>query len=132
MIAQLSHPAYTSRMRVRGWNGRQCAKYCHAPSVARAMLRKLAPEWGIAEHLKLAQYHEGRMRKLDAIWLAVVNRAALETFGRPWEIFDYRVCGIGSDAFAPCHKRVLRHCAYRATEHDALARAHRLAAKKGR
>lgn len=132
MMASLDHPVYTTRMRMRGWTARQCAKYCHAPSVARALIRKLAPEWGRAEHLKLAQYHEARLQKLDAIWSAVLNRAALETFGRPWQVWDYRVCAIGSDAFAERHKRVLRHCAYRATEHGTLARAHRLAAKKGR
>ncbi len=124
----LSHPAYNTPTRVRGWTVRLKAKTAPLPSAAKQILKKLAPHWSKADHASLANYHNDRAAKLDAVWSLVANRAAQQAFGRGWRISDYKICAIGRIEFAARHKRVLRHCAYRGTEHKKLAMAHAAAA----
>lgn len=124
----LSHPAYNTPTRVRGWTVRLKAKTAPMPSAAKQILKKLAPHWSKADHALLAKYHNERAAKLDAIWCLVADRATLQALGRPWRFTDYKICAIGCSEFASHHQRVLRHCAYRGTEHKKLALAHAAAA----
>ncbi len=126
--AGLNHPAYNTPMRVRGWTRRLKAKNSPTTLPAKQIIKKLAPHWSQADHALLAKYHTDRAAKLDAIWCLVSERAALQDLGRPWQFTDYEICAIAREEFAPRHKRVLRHCAYRGTEHKTLALAHAAAA----
>ncbi len=126
--AELDHPAYSTPMRVRGWTVRLKAKNAPQTLPAKQIIKKLAPHWSQADHAWLAKYHKDRAAKLDAIWCLVSKRAALQDLGRPWQFTDYEICAIAREEFAPRHKRVLRHCAYRGSEHKTLALAHAAAA----
>ena len=82
-------------------------------------------------HAKIASYHRMRAEKLMAIWKCVVDRAAQETFGRSLKFGEYKVCAIACSEFSDRHKRILRHCAYRSTEHLDCAASHDILARRG-
>jgi hypothetical protein len=126
----LSDLAYTSRIKLPKWNCRTTALASHSDITAAKIITKFRPELNQQSHLMIASYHLARSKKLFDIWNKVVNRAAQETFGRPWRIKDYKVSGIGSDDFAERHKRVLRHCIHRAYEHQDMSHAHTVLAKR--
>lgn len=50
-------------------------------------------------------------------WSREAERAALETFGRPWQFTDYRISGIGSDQFTDERKERLRFLAHRRSDY---------------
>lgn len=128
----LNSPVYTTAVRLRGWNGLRTAKSVCTTSATVSVIRKLRPDLRKEDHCAIAKYHQARVEKLNKIWNLVVDRAAQESFGRPFQFGDYKICAIASDEFADRHKRVLRHCAYRATEHKHMVVAHVAAARTSR
>ena len=125
----LSHPSYTKSVKLRSWNCRTSALHCSDPKVAAQLIARFGPVRTAREHFSIAQYHVARYHKMKAIWSLVAERAAMEALNRPWKIEDYKICAIGREEFSEAHKRVLRHCAYRSTEHLQIARAHAILAK---
>lgn len=73
-----------------------------------ALLRRRLPDWSKADHQnaisKLKRMKNGAKKKYDD----ALDAAAQETWGRPWEITDYRVSGIGSSEFSSKRKDELR------------------------
>ena len=125
MGASLSHPAYNTKIKLRNWNCRTTAIRCHCEKTAAQIIKRFWPGLSKENHAEIAQYHACRAEKLRVIWNLVIERATLQTFGRPWRFEDYKFCAIGREEFSEAHKRVLRHCAYRKSEHLHLAHAHR-------
>lgn len=131
MQITLSHPAYTTPLKVRGWNGRLHAGNTTSLTHSATVIKRLMPGWTKEDHAAIADYHARRANKMQAAWNLIVERAALQTFGRPWQFTDYKVCAIARDEFSEAHKRVLRHCAYNGNRHLHLARVHhRLAGQR--
>jgi len=128
----LSHPVYCSETKLKNWNGLVSVKNCGCERMAARLLKRAMPELTKQQHSAFAAYHSNRAAKLLSIWNRVMDRAAIETFGRPWIFTDYKICAIGCEDFSATHKRVLRHCAYRRTEHSHLARVHERLAKYAR
>ncbi len=131
MLVPLSHNVYNKEVKLPRWNCRTTALRCGTDKVAAKLIKRFGPAWSKAEHAAIASYHQNRAVKLMAIWNAVVERASMETFNRPWRVSDYQVSGICRDEFHSRHKRVLRHCVHRANEHRDVARAHMLLARPG-
>lgn len=125
MGVSLSHPAYNREVKLRNWNGRTTAIRCPCGKTAAQLIKRSWPSLSKEQHAEIAQYHASRAERLRVIWNMVTERAALQSFGRPWRFEDYKICAIGCEEFSEAHKRVLRHCAYRRSEHLHLAGAHR-------
>ena len=84
------------------------------------------------EHAKAVEYHQSRSKRLSAVWKLVVEKACHDAFGRPWNFFDYKICAVARNEFSEKHKRVLRHCTYKATMHDNAAAAHERLARRSK
>lgn len=125
----LDHPAYTGRVRLRGYNGAVSATGACTPLDASHVLRRLNPAWTKQEHAALGDYHAEQRHLCDQQWSTLVDEAALATWGRPYSIFDYRISGIASDEFPEKFKTRLRFLAHASANHSRLSHAHRAAAR---
>jgi len=114
-------------------------KYNIVPSVLTAhgadagkILVMLRPDITKAQHAMLAKKFSDLDKKMMKQWDKVINKAAMETWGRPWEVTDYRVSGIGSDEFSEKYKKKLRELAHGATDAKKISEAHKHASKSRR
>lgn len=98
-------------------------------SVRGKMLRQRLPGWTKAQHLAAAKHHTAQAARLEKEWTVTANAAAQETWGRAWQVTDYRISGIGSDEFSAKHKDTLRFAAHTTGDHKAAATAHEAAAR---
>lgn len=130
LIDTLDHPAYHESLKFRGYTFRITALLAHTAADAAQVLRKLNPCWTQAEHSALAEQHLRASLKLKEDWSELVNKATLETFGRPYSILDYKISGIAREEFPEPVKESLRFMAQAQTNHLALHRAHLHAARR--
>lgn len=100
------------------------SSFC-GPTTATKLLVRQLKDWTAEDHERSYHYHLQRAEKLDKIWKMVWERAFKEAHGRPPMFADYRICAIGDENLSERHMRVLRHCAYSATDHQAIAQVHR-------
>jgi hypothetical protein len=126
----LTHSVYHQTTKLRGWNCKTAALRCHDAKIAARLIRRFGPTWTSQEHASIARYHTHRAEKLLAVYKRVLERAALHSLGRPWQFTDYKVSGVGRDEFSEAHKRVLRHCIHRSYEHEDMAEAHAVLARR--
>lgn len=131
LVSSLDHPAYHQAIRLRGYNAAVTACQAATDADAARVLRHANPDWTSADHLALFEAHEAARKAQQAEWNRLIDAASMETFGRPWRIFDYLISGIGRNEFSEEKKTALRFAAHAATSHGALARAHK-AASRGR
>ncbi len=125
----LHNATYNTPVKLPGYNGKVTAKSAvHARDSAH-IIRRLNPSLTKKDHLDLAGAHHEGAKFHDDQWHHVVNKAAHETFGRPYEFHDYKISGIASDKFSEHHKEALRNHAHSASDHKRLAAAHEYAAK---
>ena len=87
------------------------------------------PDWTKDQHVAAAKYYLKEKLRLKDAWNREANRAAKESFGRPFEFTDYRISGIGSDAFSEKRKNNLRKFAYGSSDASSAEFAHTAAAK---
>jgi hypothetical protein len=80
----------------------------------------------------LAQQHADAAVQQKKEWCRLADAAALETFGRPFRITDYRISGIACDAFSEPMKQALRFAAHACTHHQKASYAHAHAAGRRR
>lgn len=129
LVAELDHPAYHVRVKLRGYNGKSSVFQAVTDRDAAQVLRRAHPAWDKAAHLALAQRHaEETVRQREA-WNKLLDTAAQETFGRPFQFLDYQISGIGRDEFSEEHKAALRFHAHATTYHEQISRAHAHAAR---
>lgn len=76
------------------------------------ILRRLLPDWTRDMHAQQACAMQRRADHYAKLWDREARAAALETFGRPWEFTDYKICAIGRDEFSDARKAKLRKYAY--------------------
>lgn len=130
LLGGLANPLYSEPHRVPKWSSGVSVASCPCSLTAGRLLRKALPGWAKETHLQHAVYHHQRAKKLDEVWAKVWQRAFKEAFGRAPAFGDYHITAIGRDEISERHKRVLRHCAYSASKHSSVARAHERAAGK--
>ena len=118
---------YTERVKLRGYNGPVTVFSAHG-SDAGKVLRKLHPEMTKEEHLDLARKYKKRGYAMDTLHSRLLDRAARQTWGRPWRTTDYRISGIGSDEFSASMKKRLRDANALLNAYSRAARAHEYAA----
>lgn len=61
-----------------------------------------------AQHIKFAKEFKALSEKLSKQWMNAADKASVKEFGKHWEIFDYKVSGIGRDDFSQTTKEKLR------------------------
>jgi len=131
----LDHPAYLMVVKISGYNtigSRITVFQAVTDADAAKVLIKACPEWSKQDHLRLQEEHRAEAKRHREAWEKVADEAAQATFGRPFQVTDYRVSAIGSYEFSPEHKQALRLHAYAKGKHQRLASAHGIAAHSRR
>ncbi|MDT8992772.1 hypothetical protein RQP54_18005 [Curvibacter sp. APW13] len=132
LLGALDHPAYHQQIKLRWYNGRINVFQAVTPTDAAKVLRRLKPTWTKDEHASLAQQHADAADQHERAWSQLVDQAAIETFGRPYHITDYRISGIACDEFSEPMKQALRFAAHARTYHRQLSGAHACASGQRR
>ena len=110
------HPVYTSPDRPGLRSGNQ------AP---RMVARRLGfHHWGAQDHKDAATQHRHRAHWFEQAWGSKIREAHHRTFGKDWDHADYKVSGIGSDAYHDHDKDALRRLAHGRTAHLTAASTH--------
>lgn len=126
--AKLDHPAYHEAVRLPKYNGPVNVIQAVTSRDAAHVLRRANPDWTPVDHLTLADLHATEAARQLMQYNALLDQAANETFGRPFQPTDYRISAIGSDLFSEEKKVALRHAAHARTNHRVIASAHLKAA----
>lgn len=129
MPKNVTDKTYTERVKLRGYNGPVSVFSAHGADAGK-VLRKLHPEMTREEHLAIAAKYRKRGYQMDTLYANLLNRAARQTWGRPWRTSDYRVSGIGSDEFSASMKKRLRDVVTLMNAYSRAYRAHEYAAGK--
>ncbi len=127
----LADPAYEVRIRLRGYTCERSAIGAATDRDAANILIRANPAWSRDDHARLAELHRIAGEQQEKQYQVALNLAAHETFGRPFNFWDYRVCCIGREEFGDAWKEILRYHGYAGPKHKALFAAH-LAASKSR
>ena len=130
LLSSLDHPAYHIQTHLRGYTGKSDVFMVHSDVDAARILRITGPNWTQIQHAELAAQHMRAAQKQAECYAKLLNDAALETFGRPYSILDYRISAIACDEFTQEKKTALRFAARSMTNHEKLARAHALSARR--
>lgn len=129
MSPELSHPAYEQAFRLKGYSGKITLFQAVSTADAAKVLKQANPNWTAQDHKRLSQQHAEAAAKYEVEWGQLANEAALQTFGRPYSIFDYKVSGIASEEFPDEFKEKLRFAAHAKSHHTTASRAHEHAAR---
>ncbi len=130
MNPALDHPAYSARIKLRGYNGPVTFQGAVSDTDSARVLHRANPSWSKDEHLDLAQRHTIEADRLNNLHTRLLNQAHMETFGRPPVISDYRITAIGREEYPEEMKTQLRQAAYGYTAHAQASRGHRAAARR--
>lgn len=127
-LPDIDSPTYRDRAKLPKYNVKVSPLSAHGSDGGKMLAGRL-PGWTKADHVQAAEEHDRLATKMDDEWKSTAEKAAQETFKRPWRATDYRISGIGSDEFSDSHKDTLRKNAHGASAHRDAAHAHRSAAK---
>lgn len=125
---ELDHPAYHIAVKLPKYNGHVNVFQACTPLDAAHVLRRNNPQWTKDDHLRLATAHAAQAARARDAYSELLDEASMEAFGRPFQVWDYRISAIGCDEFSDEHKDALRKAAHAKTHHLAAARAHAKAA----
>ena len=121
--------AYTRRIKLPRYNIPVNVMMATSPRDAARILRKLRPEWRREFHALMAQAHETLYEAAKAAYRQLLDKASQEAFGRSFQVLDYSISGIASEEFSEEHKVALRSVCHAKNWHQAIASAHRYAAR---
>ncbi len=128
-LEALDSAAYTTPLKLRGYTGQTTALSTLTHGDAAKILRRTRPDWTKSDHRTLADGHALAAQASEQEWSDLVDQAAVATFGRPFQVTDYRISGIACEEFPEEVKDRLRTLAHAKTHHCHLAGAHAWAAK---
>lgn len=127
-LSDLNDSLYNTRVKLKGYNGQVTVSTAHGADKGKVLIQ-LAPQMSKGAHSAKAREFAALAEKLDEEWSREADEAAMETWGRPFQVTDYRISGIGSDEFSPARKNKLRTFAHGGTKAKDIAEAHTAAAK---
>ena len=119
---------YSTRVKFRGYNTQPSVETAHGKD-AGDILIMLRPDITKAQHAQLSKKFLDLSNKMNKQWDKVINQAAQATWGRDWQVSDYRVSGIGSSEFDEKYKKKLRELAHGSSKAKAISDAHKYASK---
>lgn len=120
---------YSSRVRLRGYNGPQSVFTAHGRDGGK-IAKVLFPGYGKREHLSISRDYALASEKAGNLYAHALDQAAMRLWGRPFQVTDYRVSGIGSDRFSESDKALLRKLVREKQQYKDISRAHYYAAGK--
>lgn len=123
---------YGEEVRMRRYNIKPSVNTACTTADSARILRSLMPSLTVEEHRAIANVHLDMAARALTSWSTIVNLASLETFGRRYETWDYKVSGIARDEFSNVRKEQLRVLMHAATKHNRAASAHEALAGRGR
>jgi hypothetical protein len=129
---KLDHPAYHQAVQLPKYNGKVTVFQALSGTDGARVLRSVNPDWTAEDHMTLASLHQTESAKQQMRYGVLLNAAAKETFGRPFQVSDYRISAIGTDQFSDSMKTELREAAHAQSYHAIVARAHMTAARRRR
>lgn len=121
-LLNLQHPVYTQRNKVRGQTNTPDIFGVIDDKKACAIIENAFPELTPMQIECLRDMHDLLATANQTLWVDIINKAAFDTWGRPYVITDYKVSGIGSDEFSAIYKDMLRETAKKKSKHNHLAR----------
>lgn len=127
---KLDHPAYHEAIQLPKYNGKVTVFQALSGTDGARVLRQAKPDWSQDDHLTLASLHQMESAKQQMRYSTLLDAAAKETLGRPFQVTDYRISAIGSEAFSDTMKVELRQAAHARSYHAIVARAHMTAARR--
>jgi hypothetical protein len=122
-IPHYNHPVYSQPQKMAKYNGPVNPLNAHGSDSGK-MLRQRLGNWTKQDHLDAINAHTKLANAAKQQWGKVADAAAQKTFGRPFQVSDYQISGIGSDKFPPEYKNKLRELARAQTGHSSAADAH--------
>lgn len=125
LVRSLDHQAYRTPIRLAKYNGRVTVLQAQGQSDGAKVLRRVNPDWTRADHFALSVRHGQEAVRLNSEYSQLLDAAAMETFGRPFRVSDYKISAIGCEQFSEPAKEALRFSAHAATNHKTLSLAHR-------
>lgn len=120
---------YNTPIKLRGYTSTQTAASVLVGKHAGVILVRLRPDITKAQHAQLSKTFSDMAKKMESKWGKVINKAARETWGRDFNVLDYRISGIGSDEFSEKYKKELRTLAQGSSKAERIALAHEQASK---
>lgn len=124
-------PIYRQRVKLRGYNGQPSVMSAHGKD-AGDILIALQPDMSKSQHAQRSREFESLADRLQDMYDQALDDAAQETWGRDFQVTDYRVSGIGSDEFSDTHKTRLRTLAQSLSAAKTISTAHGYASKSRR
>jgi HK97 family phage prohead protease len=129
-IPAANHKVYNEAQKMPKYNGKVSPANAHGRDGGK-MLKQRLEGWSKQDHMEASQAHTAAAAAQEKTWSAEADKAAQETFGRPYKaVEDYKISGIASDKFSEASKDKLREAAHTATDHKEAALAHWHAAGK--
>lgn len=128
-IPAANHKVYNEAQKMPKYNGKVSPANAHGRDGGKMLSQRL-PEYTKADHMEAYAAHTAAAAEQEQKWNTEFDKAAQETFGRPSQVGDYKISGIGSDKFSTESKDKLREAAHTATDHKEAATAHWYAAGK--
>ena len=122
---------YRTPVHIRGYNGQPTVMSAHGKDAGDVLIA-LTPDMTKAQHAQKARDFDALSEKLQKEYDEALDAAAQDTWGRDFQVTDYRVSGIGSDEFADKHKERLRMLAHGLSAAKTIAAAHQYASKSRR
>lgn len=129
-LGALAHLAYEQWVKLPRYNCRIAVPCASTVADAARLLIRFNPQWTKQDHEELAKAHGDAAKECAVKWDEEVERASMETYGRPYRITDYQISGIARDEYGSARKDALHLFALGKTYHNFIGRAHAEAARK--
>jgi hypothetical protein len=127
-LIPIDDPVYVDKIKYPKYNVAISPLSAHGSDTGKLLASRL-PGWTKDDHEKAADAHEKEAERLTKEWGDTAEKAAKATWGRSYQMTDYRISGIASDEFADKFKDALRAAASGSSRHKDAAFAHKAAAK---
>ena len=124
ILGHMYDPAYDQKVKVKG---RPVPVSAYQADDYRILMQ--VGHWSKEEHQKLALQFLEKGKESAKLWDKLANEASMQTFGRPYQITDYKVSGIARDEYSPEFKELLRKAITRNGACRTLATLHLQCAK---
>lgn len=128
-LSDLNDPLYNTQVKLPKYNIRTTVTQAHGGRDKARVLIQLAPQMTKSQHAQRARDFLALAERLEKDWDVEAEAAAQETWGRSFEVGDYRVSGIASYDFSKERKDKLRTLAQGSSKAKEIAEGHEYAAK---
>ena len=120
-LLNLENPIYTAARKVRGYTYKPTIFGINDIKKAAKIIKSDLPDLTADQADALRTTHDSMAQMMRGTWDYIVNKAAVETWGREYKITDYKISSIASDEFPAVYKELLRTAAHSQSKHNVLS-----------